>query len=433
MPRSSPHTLNALLLVETPQQARCVAAELRKTGRTSSQQWVSNHSDFAAALARESFDLGIIYCTAKTIDLPVVIARYPDTPFLALLERYKHRQADLLLEQGAADTVGLGQPVQLARALKRLLDIAELRNENARLKNQCDDQHATLQLVLENNPAATASLSYGLHNYANQAYRTLTGLRDDTRLVETPLLDLIAVDCRDAVAATVRTVERGDLLQSTVSAQLKQHDAPDLSVAITVTASFFDDERAVQLSIKPDDTDNNQQQIIAHRGQHQQDQVLSEKPLLDETLALDATLVTATPAPDTELKWFMHSIENLTPARYRRYLAVLDSEPALDNADTVIQDRWLLEQTTHWLQKRNSDESIAQLFVRLKTPAHRLQNLRRWLHRVVSARSKALQQELVLVTHAEQVATAASLKGIDSIDFSGVSVCIEAGQDKDVF
>jgi hypothetical protein len=129
----------------------------------------------------------------------------------------------------------------------------------------------------------------------------------------------------------------------------------------------------------------------------------------------------------------MQSIENLTPAQYRRYLAVLDAEPALDHADTAIQDRWLLEQTTHWLQKRNSHESPAQLFVRLKTPAHRLQNLRRWLHRVMSVRSTASQQQLVLVTHTERVASSVSRKGIDSIDMSGVSVCIEAKLDNDVF
>ena len=92
--------INTLVLVDEVGHAESIAEHLRNTGVAVQQSWVSTPADFSLSLQRDTFGMGILYIEDGAVDVPASILRYPDTPFLAVMDRFRNRTAEELMEYG---------------------------------------------------------------------------------------------------------------------------------------------------------------------------------------------------------------------------------------------------------------------------------------------------------------------------------------------
>jgi len=241
--------INTLVLVEHPRQAEQIAHELRNTGIAVQQSWVSTAGDFSQALQRESFDLVVMFSNGEGSEVPATILRYPDIAFLAVMDKYRNRVAEELLEFGVSEVAGLSHPVRLNRVLQRLLSEARLKRENRQLRTENEARSSMLQTLLQSTAEPVAYIHQGMHSYGNSAYRNLIGSASATALEQTPLLDIIAGDDREMVAERLRDIEQIPTGISSVSTRLLNHHGKEVAVALHFTRSWYDTEPVLQMIV----------------------------------------------------------------------------------------------------------------------------------------------------------------------------------------
>lgn len=243
------NTINTLVLVENASQAETVADQLRETGHAISQSWVSTTPDFSAALQREVFDMGILYLRDSEADVPASILRYPDTPFVAIMERYRNRIAEELLGYGLTEVVGLSHPVRLNRVLSRLLTDGQLRRKNRALEERNQSHESMFHTLLQRTTEPVAYVHQGMHSFGNPAYHALTGFRTPDELAQTPLLDIIAGDDHDIIAMRLKELEEGQSTAETLSTRLINQQGNELPVTLQFTRSWYDEESVLQMIV----------------------------------------------------------------------------------------------------------------------------------------------------------------------------------------
>lgn len=239
--------INALVLVENPAQARKIAQQLAAVGGTVRQSWVSSHAEFGAALRRDGVDLAILYCSASDQMVPSAIHRYPDTPFLAILDQYRNRTAESLIDLGLTDVVGFSHPVRMARVLKRVLSEARIRVDYAQLLIRQQSQRLMLEALLHSSEDAVAYIHQGMHSFSNDAYQNLTGLSSSDAVLGTPLLDIIDQNTHGTVMQHLRQFEDGQSAVALVNTRMRHVEGHDIPVTLEFSRSWYDEEVVIQL------------------------------------------------------------------------------------------------------------------------------------------------------------------------------------------
>lgn len=445
--------INTLVLVENAQQANSIAIVLRQTGIAVQQSWVTLHSDFSIALQRDAFDLGIIYCDQDDFDLPSSISRYPDIPFLAILDRYKNRAAEKLLDHGVADVAGMSQPVRLHRVLQRLLSEAALRQENTHLRVQQKQQDTLIHSMLQHSAIAVAYLHQGVHSYANANYQQLTGLLHLEEVQQTPFMDLIVADDRKAVASMLREIEAGDKSQANLDVKLQRPDGNHLSVDLELVPSFFDGEAMVQLTARLPTADSTAVRVTRPGTPPEIPTNLpAQKPATvrppaetathhDCSEKFDATLAIAPKTPELSVNVELIPMNNLRRDVRERLLVSVDQAitpdrlPGIDFGafDLTIsleehvqqeleQDRRVIDQSLNWLQQHLAARPNAQLFVPITAPVSEHGQLTVWLEKQLHQRAlPASALALILRYDADQ--SAAWQRLATALSSIGIIVC----------
>lgn len=239
--------INALVLVDNPAQARKIARQLAAVGGTVQQSWVSSHAEFGAALRRDEFDLGILYCNASDQIVPAAIHRHPDTPFLAILDQYRNRKAEDLIDLGLTDIVGFSHPVRMARVLKRMLAEARIRLNYKQLLVRQQSQLTMLEALLHSSEDAVAYIHQGMHSFSNDAYQTLTGLPSSDAVLGTPLLDIIVQDTHRTVLQHLRRFEDGLSTPTHINTRMRHVKGHNIPVTLELSRSWYDEEVVIQL------------------------------------------------------------------------------------------------------------------------------------------------------------------------------------------
>lgn len=424
--------INTLVLVENAQQADSIAAVLRLTGIPVQQSWVTMRSDFSSALQRDAFDLGIIYCAQGQNELPSSMSRYPDIPFLAIMDKFKNRAAETLLEHGMTEVVGLSQPLRLHRVLHRLLSETSLRHENESLRLQQKRQDSLIHSMLQHSSTAVAYLHQGAHSYANASYQQLTGLAHLEDVQQTPLLDLIASSDRNTVASTLRQIEAGHSSHASLSVQLQRTDGDRLTVDLELLPSFFDGESMVQLTAVST-PDTRLSVATAAAGSVDDD---CEK--FDATVAI---VPVSDPRPNDVV---LFPINNLRQDIRERLLVSYDQDTSLSRLPGIdfgafdltvsleeqIQqerelDRWLIDQSLDWLQQHQASRPDAQLFVPVAAPVSEHSRLVSWLKRQLQQRAIA-PSSLAIILRYDADRSAAWERLAKALAETGVNVCAAA-------
>ncbi len=437
--------INTLVLVDNAQQADSIATVLRQTGIPVQQNWVTSNSDFSIALQRDTFDLGIIYCQEGSSDLPSSISRYPDTPFLAILERYKNRAAETLLEHGVTDVAGKSHPIRMRRVIQRLLAEAALRHENEHLRQQQKQQDTLIHSMLQHSAIAVAYLHQGAHGYANAHYQQLTGLNHLEEVQQTPLMDLIASSDRKDVASMLREIETGTRAQANLQVQLQRPDGQRISDELELVPSYFDGESVVQLSARVPRTDID--------SVHPADPT----PAIDHSLAVtaqtptnpateaadkfDATLAIVPVSNELPLQIEMLPMNNLRQDVRERLLVCIDDETAPDRLPGIDygafdltlsleeqiqqereQDLWLIDQSLDWLQQHLLTSPDAQLFIPLTAPVTEHGQLATWLIKQLKQRGIAASA-LALILRYDNERLTAWQRLVNALAATGVNIC----------
>ncbi|MBX2826069.1 MAG: PAS domain-containing protein [Gammaproteobacteria bacterium] len=388
--------INTLVLVDTSRQAESIADALRLTGVAVQQSWVTSATEFSNALQREQFDLGIIFCVDALSHIPAAITRYPATPFLAVLDRYRNRTAESLIERGVCDVVGLSQPLRLRRVLERLLSAASLQHDNDHLRHLQRQQETTLHSVLQNTGQAVAYLHQGAHSYANAAYQQLTGLAELETVQQTPLLDLVDNGDEPLLREKLREIETGSASQAALDVTLNRPDGEKRSVSFQLSQSYFDDEAVVQLVAQPLELVTQPQSSLPTSEDLTATVLIPttrwEQPA--EENEMDLTLAVAPGVDSTTFRW--HRVNNLRADVQERLLVSTSVGLANSSAeDTLDVNRQGLDQAMAWIHRHRGHHTDTQVFVQLSPAAAADTGLADWLKR--QFKQRLVQSEALAV------------------------------------
>ena len=247
---SDPAAVKTLVLVSDAQQAKVIADYLRVAGVPVQQHWVANSTDFSDALRRNEYDLGIIHCQPYEREIPSAVLRYPATTFIATVDRFKPGHAEHLLERGVADVVGFSHPVRLQRVMARITCEARERNQNRQLQARQSKQDRMIHTLMERSTDAVAYVHQGIHCYANDAYRALTGLGKTATPDCTPMLDLFDPEDHEDIARELRLLEHGKTENPLIQANLVSYDTTLQPVTLACCQSWYNDEQVVQIHVR---------------------------------------------------------------------------------------------------------------------------------------------------------------------------------------
>ncbi len=242
--------VKTLILVSDAQQAKVIADYLRVAGVPVQQHWVATNSDFSDALKRNDYDLGIIHCQPGNHDVPSAVLRYPSTPFIATVDRFKPGHAEVLLERGVSDVVGFSHPVRLQKVMARIASEARARNQNRSMQTRQEQQNHMIHTLMARSSDAVAYVHQGIHCYANDAYRALTGLGKTTIPDHTPMLDLFDADDHDRIATELRRLEHGKVENPVIHANLQRYGDALQPVTLACCQSWYNDEPVVQIQVR---------------------------------------------------------------------------------------------------------------------------------------------------------------------------------------
>ena len=242
-------TIETLALVESPQQAKQVAACLRDAGVPTHQYWVEDTRSLSDYLSRQNWDLVLLGLSGKHPLVPACVHRFPETPFVALLDRARKRPSTRLLQAGIFDVGYLSQPRHLAFVLKRALETAHLRLENRTVKHYQTDYRRLLGDVLRDSEQAVAYLHDGVHAYANPAYLAMTGLSDLAAARRTPALELVSARQQGSFARLLRDLQSARTLHRRCHLQLQRRHGAQRRIAADFSRAVYDGEEMVQVMV----------------------------------------------------------------------------------------------------------------------------------------------------------------------------------------
>lgn len=107
-----------------------------------------------------------------------------------------------------------------------------------------------IHTLLDRSTDAVAYVHQGIHCYANDAYRALTGLGKPATPDCTPMLDLFDPLDHDEISLTLRQLEQGKTDDLIIRANLIGYGDTLHPVTIACCQSWYDDEPVLQIHVR---------------------------------------------------------------------------------------------------------------------------------------------------------------------------------------
>ena len=240
--------LKLLIFCDTPNQAEELARLVREIGYAVSLVFTDDQISFTRAMERSDCDIALLVLSESRNQLPRLACGYKKLPPLIALTDQSAMPAGELLRAGASDVVQADDHDHIRFSIQRLLEISELQSEHDSAREQLQQHHQQLMVLLQSTTQAVAFVHDGFHVFANPAYLQLLGFASLEALQGTPLLNLVPDGTeREALAEALRSPVVDDRKNADLPLTFRTSDDQSIKYLVTLVPSFFDGEAVTQV------------------------------------------------------------------------------------------------------------------------------------------------------------------------------------------
>ncbi|KPK11808.1 MAG: hypothetical protein AMJ68_04545 [Acidithiobacillales bacterium SG8_45] len=207
--------LSVLIVDDSPDDAELPVRELRASGYRVKTERVYNLAGMESALQKEKWDLVLSDFTllqySAQMALELLKRKKLDTPLIVITRSLSDEDFAAVTAAGARDVIRKNYTGRLVPAIRRELEVAEMRRELEVARKKVKEMEVQHSAMVTGTQEAVCYCHEGMHIEANQAYLNMFGYDSLADLEIIPVLNLIAKNDQKQFKDALKKAARGKL------------------------------------------------------------------------------------------------------------------------------------------------------------------------------------------------------------------------------
>ena len=250
------NAINLLILDPSSNDAEQTINILRNSGHAVRATQITNESDLAAALEKQTWDLFLLRdkLTDPSAEQCLKIVQHygSDIPFILTTSEYSVDRTVEAMKLGMKDVVPEDNEDYFKLVVERELASIEDRRNRKMADLALKETDKRNELLLDSSRDAIAYITDGMHIYANNAYVELFGYKEPDDLECMPILDMIDSDQHDPFKKYIKSHSKGEVTEDFTFTGLNV-DGTTFEALMSLKDSEYDGESCTQVYINTAD------------------------------------------------------------------------------------------------------------------------------------------------------------------------------------
>ena len=207
--------LSVLIVDDSPDDAELPVRELRAAGYRLKTERVYSLAGMETALQKDSWDLVLSDLTllqfSAMMALELLKRKKLAIPLIVITRSLSDDDFNAVTTAGARDVIRKNYTGRLVPAIRRELQVAEMRRELDQARKKVEEMEAQHSAMVSGTQEAVCYCQEGMHIEANQAYLNLFGYNNLADLEIIPVLNLIAKKDQKQFKDALKKAARGKM------------------------------------------------------------------------------------------------------------------------------------------------------------------------------------------------------------------------------
>ena len=207
--------LSVLIIDDSPDDAELPVKELRAAGYRLKTERVYNLAGMEAALQKDKWDMVLSDFTllqyGAQMALELLKRKKLDTPLIVITRSLSDEDFAAVTAAGARDVIRKNYTGRLVPAIRRELEVADMRRELEVARKKVQEMEAQHSAMVTGTQEAVCYCHDGMHIEANQAYLNMFGYDNLADLEIIPVLNLIAKNDQKQFKDALKKAAKGKL------------------------------------------------------------------------------------------------------------------------------------------------------------------------------------------------------------------------------
>jgi len=244
--------LSVLIIDDSPDDAELPVKELRAAGYRLKTERVYNLSGMESALQKDKWDLVLSDFTllqySAQMALELLKRKHLDIPLIVITRSLSDSDFSAVTAAGARDVIRKNYTGRLVPAIRRELEVAEMRRELEVARKKVNEMEAQHSAMVTGTQEAVCYCHEGMHIEANQAYLKMFGYDSLADLEIIPVLNLISKKNQKQFKDALKKAGKGTL-DSSLELEAVKANGESINVEAVFAPVKLKGEDTIQITL----------------------------------------------------------------------------------------------------------------------------------------------------------------------------------------